>query len=71
MGTESEGGVKLILGQFPQEAAQRLREVWEEAQTQHRQLIVMPYYGERDIQVIELPRRRVPRKNISIQAHCG
>ena len=62
--------MKLILGQFTQHDARALQEAWESAQ-RYQQHIIMPYYGDREVQVIDLPRRRVPRKNISIQAHCG
>ena len=60
--------MKLILGQFTQRDARALQEAWEHAQ-RHQQAIVMPYFGDREVQVIELPRRRVSRKHISIQAH--
>lgn len=48
-----------------------LQQEWELAQKHNGSAIIMPYYGDRNVQVIDIPRRRAPRKNISIQAHRG
>lgn len=63
--------MKLILGQFSQKDAHMLQQEWELAQKHNGSAVIMPYYGDRNVQVIDIPRRRVPRRNISIQAHRG
>lgn len=45
-----------------------LQQAFEQAQ-RHQQHIIMPYFVDSKVQVIELPRNRRPRKVISIQAH--
>lgn len=61
--------MKLILGQFSQAQLHAMQEAFEQA-SRSQQHIIMPYFGDHEVQVVELPRRRRrPRKSISIQAH--
>lgn len=61
--------MKLIFGQFLDQQTRQIMQVWEDARVRGISTMIIPYYGETPVQMIDTNRCVKPRKWISLHAH--
>jgi len=62
--------MKLIFGAFPDRQVQQIMQAWEDARSRGTTTLVVPYWGETPVQMIDTNNCAKPRR-ISIHAHRG
>lgn len=63
--------MKLIFGQFPDRAALQIQQAFEAARASGTTTMIIPYFGETPIQMIDTNRCTPLPRRTSIQAHRG
>lgn len=61
--------MKLIFGQFHDRQVQQIMQAWEDARARGITTMIIPYYSDQPVQMVDTNRCAKPRKWISIQAH--